>query len=104
MTPRYLFVLGHYGHMGGAERQALYLIKHLRETRDARVAVLGWYGKEGPLAKMPHPCHCYPLARLLQTPYPIWYAWLRYADFPSILLYWLYSFHSRFSCSQSVLK
>jgi len=49
-SARYLIVLGHFGHMGGAERQAFHLIRHLREHRDARVAVLGWYGTEGPLA------------------------------------------------------
>ncbi|WP_354694220.1 glycosyltransferase family 4 protein [Elongatibacter sediminis] len=37
--------------MGGAERQAFHLIRYLRERRDARIAVLGWYGTEGPLAE-----------------------------------------------------
>lgn len=36
--------------MGGAERQAFHLIRHLREERDANISVLGWYGTEGPLA------------------------------------------------------
>jgi glycosyltransferase involved in cell wall biosynthesis len=37
--------------MGGAERQAFHLIRHLRESRNAPVAVLGWYGTEGTLAE-----------------------------------------------------
>jgi glycosyltransferase involved in cell wall biosynthesis len=45
-----LIVLGHYGHMGGAERQAFHLIRYLREEKEAKVAVLGWYGTDGPLA------------------------------------------------------
>ncbi len=51
-APRtYLVVLGHFNHMGGAERQAIHLIRFLREKLDARVAVLGWYG-EGELTPM----------------------------------------------------
>ncbi|WP_309381123.1 glycosyltransferase family 4 protein [Cerasicoccus frondis] len=44
-----LVVLGNYGHMGGAERQAIHYIEYLRNERDAPVSVLGWYG-EGPLS------------------------------------------------------
>ncbi len=51
-APRtYLVVLGHFNHMGGAERQAIHLIRYLRHQLDARVAVLGWYG-EGELTRM----------------------------------------------------
>ncbi|MFC1688665.1 glycosyltransferase family 4 protein [Pseudomonadota bacterium] len=50
VNQRYLVVLGHFGHMGGAERQAFHLIQYLRRERDAKVAVLGWYGTEGQLA------------------------------------------------------
>jgi glycosyltransferase involved in cell wall biosynthesis len=45
----YLIVIGHYGAIGGAERQALHFIKYLRKI-NANVAVLGWYDG-GPLAQ-----------------------------------------------------
>jgi len=48
---KYLIVLGHFGQMGGAERQAFHIIRYLRQTRNADVAVLGWYGRQGPLAQ-----------------------------------------------------
>jgi len=47
---KYLVVLGHYGHMGGAERQAFHLIYYLRHELNANVSVLGWF-QEGPLAE-----------------------------------------------------
>lgn len=46
----YLFVIGHYGAMGGAERQALHFIRYLRENRDCAIATLGWYD-DGPLGQ-----------------------------------------------------
>jgi len=45
MNDRYLVILGHFGHMGGAERQAIHLIKYLRETKQLPVAVLGYTGE-----------------------------------------------------------
>lgn len=48
-VPRYLIVLGHYGQMGGAERQAMHFVQYLREQVGADVRTLGWYG-DGPLA------------------------------------------------------
>lgn len=47
---RFLIVLGNFGHMGGAERQAFYFIEYLRKEIKAPVSVLGWYG-DGPLAE-----------------------------------------------------
>ena len=52
-----LIVLGHYGHMGGAERQAFHLIEWLR-SRDLPVATLGWMGDQGPLADQARDLGC----------------------------------------------
>lgn len=54
--PRFLVVLGNYGNMGGAERQAFHLIEWLRE-RDFPVSTLGWTG-EGPLAERARALGC----------------------------------------------
>lgn len=48
---RPLVVIGTYGQMGGAERQAIHLIQYFRETHQLPVAVLSWYG-EGPLSDL----------------------------------------------------
>jgi len=57
VSPRYLVVVGHYNHMGGAERQAFHLIKHLRQEMNASVAVLGWSG-DGPLVALLRELKC----------------------------------------------
>jgi glycosyltransferase involved in cell wall biosynthesis len=55
----FLIVLGHYGHMGGAERQAFHLIEWLR-SNDTKVSVLGWTTK-GPLTESLEQlgCNCF---------------------------------------------
>ncbi|MCC7278867.1 MAG: glycosyltransferase family 4 protein [Chromatiaceae bacterium] len=57
MSQTYLIILGHFGHMGGGERQAFHFIHYLRRELDASVAVLGWYG-DGPLTVELHAMGC----------------------------------------------
>lgn len=47
--PTYLFVIGQYGHMGGAERQAVHFMQYLLDRGGVNIAVLGW-SKEGSLS------------------------------------------------------
>jgi glycosyltransferase involved in cell wall biosynthesis len=56
---KFLVVPGHYGYMGGAERQAFHLIEWLR-SKNLSVSVLGWT-EPGPLTKAAEElgCRCF---------------------------------------------
>ncbi len=48
---RFLLVPGHFGYIGGAERQSLILAASLLNQVDCRVDVLGWGGQDGIFAE-----------------------------------------------------
>lgn len=61
---RFLFVLGQYGKLGGAERQSLILAERLKKVVGAHVEFLAWDGNgvvDSQLAEMDIPTHRFPL-------------------------------------------